>query len=70
MTKKLLLDALLVPQVFPRQNEKDPSRVEVDVMVREKPIQTADIEMEWQVAPGEDSLAQEFFNIVYSYAVS
>lgn len=42
-------------QVFPRQNEKDPSRVEVDVMVREKPIQTADIEMEWQVAPGDNN---------------
>ena len=40
-------------QVFPRQNEKDPSRVEVDVMVREKPVQTADLEMEWQVAPGD-----------------
>lgn len=40
-------------QVFPRQNEKDPSRVEVDVMVREKPVQTADVEMEWQVAPGD-----------------
>ena len=42
-------------QVFPRQNEKDPSRVEVDVMVREKPVQTADLEMEWQVAPGENN---------------
>lgn len=42
-------------QVFPRQNEKDPSRVEVDVLVREKPIQTADMEMEWQVAPGDNN---------------
>ena len=42
-------------QVFPRQNEKDPSRVEVDVMVREKPLQTADLEMEWQVAPGDNN---------------
>lgn len=42
-------------QVFPRQNEKDPSRVEVDVMVREKPVQTADLEMEWQVAPGDNN---------------
>jgi outer membrane protein assembly factor BamA len=42
-------------QVFPRQNERDPSRVEVDVMVREKPVQTADVELEWQVAPGDDN---------------
>ena len=42
-------------QVFPRQNEKDPSRVEVDVMVREKPVQTADLEMEWQVAPNDNN---------------
>jgi outer membrane protein assembly factor BamA len=42
-------------QVFPRQNERDPSRVEVDVMVREKPTQTADVECEWQVAPSEYS---------------
>lgn len=26
-------------QILPRQNEKDPSRVEVDVMVRDKPTQ-------------------------------
>ena len=42
-------------QVFPRQNEKDPSKVEVDVMVREKPVQTADMELEWQVAPGDNN---------------
>jgi len=42
-------------QVFPHQNEKDPSRVDVDVMVREKPVQTADLEMEWQVAPGDNN---------------
>ena len=40
-------------QILPRQNEKDPSRVDVDVMVREKPVQTADIEAEWSIAPGE-----------------
>ncbi len=42
-------------QVFPKQNEKDPSRVEVDVMVREKPLQTADVEMEWAVAPNDNN---------------
>lgn len=42
-------------QVFPKQNEKDPSRVEVDVMVREKPLQTADLEMEWAVAPNDNN---------------
>lgn len=39
-------------QILPRQNEKDPSRVDVEVMVREKPTQTADVEAEWSVAPG------------------
>ena len=39
-------------QILPRQNEKDPSRVDVEVMVREKPMQTADIEAEWGIAPG------------------
>lgn len=41
------------PQILPRQNEKDPSRVDVEVMVREKPTQTADVEAEWGIAPGE-----------------
>lgn len=50
-------------QVFPRQNEKDPSRVEVDIMVREKPVQTADVEMEWQVAPN-DSGAPSLVSLV------
>lgn len=41
-------------QILPRQNEKDPSRVDVEVMVREKPTQTADIEAEWGIAPGDN----------------
>jgi hypothetical protein len=40
-------------QILPRQNEKDPTRVDVEVMVREKPMQTADIEAEWGIAPGQ-----------------
>ncbi|PSC70609.1 chaperonin 60B2 [Micractinium conductrix] len=40
-------------QILPRQSEKDQSRVEVEVMVREKPMQTADVETEWGVAPGD-----------------
>jgi hypothetical protein len=43
-------------QILPRQNEKDPSRVDVEVMVREKPTQTADVEAEWGIAPGDTLL--------------
>jgi hypothetical protein len=42
-------------QILPRQNEKDPTRVDVEVMVREKPMQTADIEAEWGIAPGQQA---------------
>ena len=45
-----------LPQILPRQNDKDPSRVDVEVMVREKPTQTADVEAEWGIAPGGLSL--------------
>lgn len=45
--------SLQLLQILPRQNEKDPSRVDVEVLVREKPMQTADVEAEWSIAPGE-----------------
>ena len=32
---------------------RDENRVEVDVMVKEKPMRTADVEMEWTLAPNE-----------------
>ncbi|KAK2079279.1 hypothetical protein QBZ16_002970 [Prototheca wickerhamii] len=37
-------------QILPRQSERDPTKVEVDVMVKEKPLQVADIETEWALA--------------------
>jgi len=39
-------------QILPRQNEKDLLGVDVEVLVREKPMQTADVEAEWSIAPG------------------
>ena len=48
-----LAQSLQLLQILPRQNEKDPSRVDVEVLVREKPMQTADVEAEWSIAPGE-----------------
>ena len=42
----------VLAQILPKQNDKDPSRVDVDVLVREKPMQTADVEAEWSIAPG------------------
>lgn len=41
-------------QVLPKQNERDLTKIEVDVMVKERPLQTVEIETEWQIAP-EDS---------------
>ncbi len=54
-TRRALWLLLLLLQILPRQNERDPSKVEVDVMVREKPTQTADVEAEWGLAAGAQS---------------
>ena len=40
-------------QVVPRPDEKDPTKVQVDIMLRERPIRTAETELEWSIAPGE-----------------
>eukprot|EP00884_Botryococcus_braunii_P006606 jgi/Botrbrau1/15947/Bobra.0260s0008.1 len=39
-------------QILPRQNPKDETKVEVDVMVKERPMKTVDLEMEWALVPG------------------
>lgn len=48
-------------QILPRQNERDPGKVEVDIMVREKPMQTADIEAEWALAAGVCAFVRVFW---------
>lgn len=39
-------------QVLPKQSPKDETRIDVDVMVRERPLRTAEINAEWGFAPG------------------
>ncbi|BDA41547.1 Protein TOC75, chloroplastic [Coccomyxa sp. Obi] len=41
-------------QIFPRPNPKDEAKVDVDIMVKERPMKTADLEAEWQIAPGNN----------------
>jgi hypothetical protein len=40
-------------QIMPQQNRRDVSSVEVDVILKEKPIATSDYEIEWGIAPGD-----------------
>eukprot|EP00899_Mesostigma_viride_P010666 jgi/Mesvir1/19600/Mv09897-RA.3 len=39
-------------QVVPKPDEKDPQKVAVDIMLRERPMSTAEVEAEWSLAPG------------------
>ena len=39
--------------MLPRQQEQDPSKIDVDVMIKERPMQTAEIEAEWSIAPND-----------------
>jgi len=41
-------------QVVPKPDEKDPSKIQVDILLRERPTKTAETELEWSIAPGED----------------
>lgn len=41
-------------QVVPRPDERDPSKIQVDILLRERPIKTAETELEWSIAPGEN----------------
>lgn len=40
-------------QVVPKQNPKDETKIDVDVVVKERPMRTAEVEAEWGIAPGE-----------------
>ena len=41
-------------QVVPRPDERDPSKIQVDILLRERPTKTAETELEWSIAPGEN----------------
>jgi len=43
-------------QVAPRQSSRDEKEVEVDVLLRERPAKSAEVEMEWQFQPNERGL--------------
>ena len=40
-------------QVFPRPNAKDDAIIDVDIMVKERAMRTAEIECEWSLAPDD-----------------
>lgn len=40
-------------QILPRQNPKDESKIDVDIIVKERPMRTAEIECEWAIAPDD-----------------
>lgn len=37
---------------MPKPDEKQPSKVAVDVVLKERPVKAAEVEMEWGIAPG------------------
>lgn len=40
-------------QVVPKPDEAEQSKVEVDIVLKERPLKTAEVELEWGIAPGE-----------------
>ena len=40
-------------QVVPKQNQQQETRIDVEVMVKERPMKTADLQLEWSLAKGE-----------------
>jgi len=40
-------------QVVPRPDEQDQAKVVVDIVLKERPLKTAEAELEWGIAPGE-----------------
>lgn len=39
--------------MLPRQRQTDESKIDVEVMVKERPMQTAEVECEWSIAPND-----------------
>lgn len=56
--KRALRDIFLLQlfdnvQVVPKPDDEDPQKVAVDIVLKERPLKTAEVELEWQIAPGE-----------------
>lgn len=43
-------------QVMPKPNPKDETKVDVDVMVKERPMKTADVDLSWGLAPNANGI--------------
>lgn len=43
-------------QVMPKANPKDDTKVDVDVMVKERPMKTADVDLSWGLAPNSHGI--------------
>ena len=41
---------------MPKPNQKDDSKVDVDVMVKERPMKTADVDLSWGLAPNSNGV--------------
>ena len=39
-------------QVVPKPDDQDQGKVQVEIMLRERPVKTAETELEWSMAPG------------------
>jgi len=39
---------------MPRQQQRDESKIDVEVMVKERSMQTAEVECEWSIAPNDN----------------
>lgn len=40
-------------QIFPRPNQQNESQIDVEVLVKERPMQTTEVETEWSIAPSD-----------------
>jgi outer membrane protein assembly factor BamA len=39
-------------QIIPRTNMKDESKIDIDIMLKERPMKTAEVECEWALRGG------------------
>jgi outer membrane protein assembly factor BamA len=56
--KRALRDIFLLQlfdnvQVVPKPDDDDPQKVAVDIVLKERPLKTAEVELEWGIAPGD-----------------
>lgn len=47
---------MIAVQVMPKPNARDDTKVDVDVMVKERPMKTADVDLSWGLAPNSKGI--------------